>query len=98
MSQFELLEKPISPDVYILLRLFENYRGIDRPQDWFDLLNWNHGALYEPATRETWRPQRLSRVLDEAEAAGLVEYTDKWMITDAGLEARKAEMVRRVKR
>lgn len=98
MSQVELLEKPISADVFTLLRLFENYRGIDRPQDWFDLMQRYHGALDDPKSRESWRPQRMSRALDEAEAAGLVEYTDKWMITDAGLEARKSEMVRRVNR
>lgn len=98
MSQAELLEKPISADVFTLLRLFENHRGIDEPQDWFDLRQRYHGALDDPASRETWSPQRLSKVLDEAESDGLIEYKAKWMITDAGLAARKAETVRRIKR
>ncbi|WP_417315626.1 hypothetical protein [Cycloclasticus pugetii] len=97
MSQVELLEKPISADVFTLLRLFENYRGIDVPQDWFDLRQHYHGALDDPASRETWSPQRLSKVLDEAEAEGLVEYRDKWRITPKGAETRKAETVRRMK-
>lgn len=66
-EQAEMFTKPLSPDVFTLLRLFENYRGIDRPQDWFDLKQRYHGAM------------------DEAEGAGLIEYSDKWMITAKGL-------------
>ncbi|MBY5961936.1 hypothetical protein [Marinobacter nauticus] len=96
-EQAEMFTKPLSPDVFTLLRLFENYRGIDRPQDWFDLKQRYHGQLEDPASRECWTAARLNRVLDEAEDAGLIEYSDKWMITTKGLEARKAETVRRMK-
>ena len=97
MSQQELIEKPLSPDVFTLLRLFENHRVIDRPQDWYDLKQRYHGAMDDPASRECWTATRLNRALDDAESAGLIEYSDKWMITAKGLEARKAETVRRMK-
>ena len=97
MSQQELIEKPLSPDVFTLLRLFENHRGIDRPQDWFDLKQHYHGAMDDPSNRESWSSARLSKALDAAEAAGYVVYREKWEITSQGLEARKAETVRRMK-
>lgn len=97
MSQQELIEKPLPPDVFTLLRLFENHRGIDRPQDWFDLKQHYHGALDDPDSREVWSAPRLSKALDAAEAAGYVVYREKWEITSQGLEARKAETVRRMK-
>ena len=97
MNQAELLIKPMSPDTFTLLRLFENHRGIDVPQDWFDLKQRYHGALDDPASRESWSSQRLSKALDVAEAEGLVVYRDKWEITPAGVEARKAETVRRMR-
>ena len=46
--------KALDADVFTLLRLFENYRGIDVPQDWFDLLQRYHGALDDPASRQSW--------------------------------------------
>lgn len=96
-EQAELFAKPLSPDVFTLLRLFENYRGIDRPQDWFDLKQRYHGAMDDPASRECWTATRLNRALDEAESAGLIEYEHKWEITTKGLEARKAETLRRMR-
>ena|SRR5690554_5666620 len=96
MNQAELLIKPMSPDTFTLLRLCENHRGIDVPQDWFDLKQNYHGALDDPESRESWSSQRLSKALDVAEAEGLVVYREKWEITGAGLEARKAETLRRM--
>ena len=55
------------------------------------------GALDDPASREAWSSQRLSRALDSSEAEGLVVYREKWEITPAGVEARKAETVRRMR-
>lgn len=95
--QAEMFSKPLAPDVFTLLRLFENYRGIDVPQDWFDLKQRYHGAIDDPSSRECWTATRLNRALDEAESAGLIEYEHKWEITTKGLEARKAETVRRMK-
>lgn len=97
MTQAELLTRPLDADVFTLLRLFENYRGIDVPQDWFDLKQHYHGALDDPASREVWSSQRLSRALDRAEAEGLIEYRSKWEITSTGIEARKNETVRRMR-
>lgn len=90
-------DSPLSADVFTLLRLFENHRGIDRPQDWFDLKQRYHGAMDDPASREVWSAPRLSKALDHAEADGLVVYRDKWEITQAGIEARKNETVRRMR-
>lgn len=97
MNQAELLIKPMSPDTFTLLRLFENHRGIDVPQDWFDLKQNYHGALDDPESRESWSIQRLSKALDVAEAEGLVVYREKWEITSAGIEARENETVRRMR-
>tara|TARA_R100000789_G_scaffold74369_2_gene70079 strand:- start:757 stop:1053 length:297 start_codon:yes stop_codon:yes gene_type:complete len=97
MNQAELLTRPLDADVFTLLRLFENHRGIDVAQDWFDLKQHYHGAYDDPASREAWSSQRLSRALDRAEAEGLVVYRNKWEITPAGIEARKAETVRRMR-
>lgn len=97
MSQEELLARPLDADVFTLMRLFENHRGIDVPQDWFDLKQHYHGAYDDPASREVRSSQRLSRALDSAEAEGLAVYRDKWEITPAGVEARKAETVRRMR-
>ncbi|WP_421862466.1 hypothetical protein [Marinobacter adhaerens] len=96
-EQAEMFSKPLDPDVFTLLRLFENYRGIDVPQDWFDLKQHYHGALDDPASRESWSSQRLNKTLDQAEAMGLVVYREKWEITSQGLESRKAETVRRMR-
>lgn len=96
-EQAELFAKPLTADVFTLLRLFENERGIDVPQDWYDLLQRYHGAFDEPASRSSWSPSRLRKVLDEADEAGLIVYRDKWEITAAGLQARKAETVRRMR-
>lgn len=96
-EQAELFAKPLSPDTYTLLRLFENHRGIDRPQGWDDLKQHYHGALDDPASRESWSNGRLSKALDIAEAEGLVVYRKQWEITSQGLEARKAEHSRRMR-
>lgn len=87
---------PLTPDVFTLLRLFENYRGIDVPQDWFDLLQRYHGALDDPASRQSWSQARLRSTLDAAENDGLVVYRTKWEITPTGLEARRIETLRRM--
>lgn len=97
MNQAELLEKPLSADTFTLLRLFENHRGIDVPQSWDDLKQHYHGALDNPKSRESWSSARLNRALDDADARGLVMYRDKWEITEKGLEARKAETLRRMR-
>lgn len=96
-SQAELFVKPLDPDVFTLLRMFENHRGIDLPQSWDDLKQRYHGAYDDPSSRVSWSNTRLCQALDKADHAGLVVYQDKWEITDAGLEARKAETVRRMK-
>ena len=97
MNQAELLTRPLDADVCTLLRLFENHRGIDAPQDWFDLQQHYHGAYDDPGSRQVWSSQRLNGALDRAEADGLVVYRSKWEITPAGVEARKAETVRRMR-
>ena len=97
MNQAELLTRPLDADVFTLMRLFENHRGIDVPQDWFDLKQRYHGAYDDPASREVWSSPRLSRALDRAEADGLVTYQGKWEITPAGIEVRVAETVRRMR-
>lgn len=96
-AQQEILPRPLDSDVFTLLRLFENHRGIDRPQGWDDLKQRYHGAIDDPASRESWSNARLSKVLDAAEAQGLVEYRQQWEITARGLEARKNEIVRRIR-
>lgn len=96
-EQAEMFDRPLPEDTYTLLRLFENHRGIDVPQDWFDLKQHYHGALDDPKSRESWSSARLNRALDDADARGLVVYRNKWEITAAGLEARKAEYERRVR-
>lgn len=96
-EQAELFAKPLAPDVFTLLRLFENHRGIDVPQGWDDLKQRYHGALDDPKSRESWSSARLSKALDAAEAMGLVVYRQQWEITSKGLEARKAEAVRRMR-
>lgn len=96
MNQAELITKPLEDDTFTLLRLFENHRGIDQAQDWFDLKQRYHGALDDPASRESWSSSRLSKALDVADAGGLVRYREKWEITAAGLEARKQETIRRM--
>jgi hypothetical protein len=97
MNQAELIDRPITADVFTLLRLFENERGIEVPQDWYDLLQRYHGAFDDPASRSSWSPSRLRSVLDDADEAGLIVYREKWEITAKGLEARKAETVRRMR-
>lgn len=97
MTQAELLNKPLAADVFTLLRLFENHRGIDVPQDWFDLKQRYHGAFDDPDSREVWSYQRLNKALDEAEEEGLIVYREKWEITRKGVEKRKNETVRRMR-
>lgn len=97
MNQADLIEKPLSADIFTLLRLFENHFGMDVPQSWDDLRQRYHGAYDNPESRETWSPSRLSKALDAAEAAGLVEYHEKWEITQRGVEARRNETLRRMR-
>lgn len=100
-EQAELFVKPLAPDVFTLLRLFENYRGIDVPQSWDDLKQVYHSVYDDPrenkSARSSWGSARLNKTLDSAEALGLIEYQDKWEITAKGLEVRKAETVRRMR-
>lgn len=99
MNQAELIEKPLSPDVYTLLRLFENCHGIDHPQTFDDLKQHYHSVYDDPKAlpKISWSRARLSKALDAAEADGLVEYREHWEITAKGLEARKAEYERRMR-
>lgn len=103
MEQDELIKKPLTPDVFTLLRLFENEYGVDVGQNWLDLLQHYHSDYDEPNKRPktSWRPHRLRKALDQAEAQGLIrdgkEWLKDWMITTEGLEARKAETVRRMR-
>lgn len=101
MNQVEMLESPLNPDVFTLLRLFENHRGIDVPQSWDDLKQVYH-SVYDDSReielgKSSWSPARLNKALDAAWLLGLIEYEHKWMITAKGLEARKEETVRRMK-
>jgi len=95
------MSKPISNDAFILLRLFENHRGIDVPQSWTDLLQRYHSVYENPDKRPktSWRPERLRKALNEAEAQGLIELqrSHNWTITSRGLEVRREETVRRMK-
>lgn len=96
LNQQPIAAQAMDADVFTLLRLFENYRGIDVPQDWFDLLQRYHGALDDPASRQSWSQARLRSTLDAAEKDGLVVYRTKWEITPTGLEARRIETLRRM--
>ena len=96
LNQQPIAAQAMDADVFTLLRLFENYRGIDVPQDWFDLLQRYHGALDDPASRQSWSSARLRKTLDDAEALGLVVYRSKWEITADGLSARRIETLRRM--
>ncbi|WP_379945102.1 hypothetical protein OZ656_06255 [Marinobacter sp. LM1] len=100
-EQAEMFAKLLPKDVYTLLRLFENYRGIDLPQGWQDLLQVYHSVFEDPDKRPktSWRPDRLRKALDKAQELGLIELqrNHHWMITPEGLKARKAETVRRMK-
>jgi hypothetical protein len=96
-QQAELFSKPLPADVFTLLRLFTNYRGIDEPQSYPDLHQHYHGAFDDPNSREVWGKCRLSRTIDVAFERGLITYRKKWEITDKGLAARKAETVRRMR-
>lgn len=102
--QAELFSKPLAQDVFTLLQLFENDRGIDVGQNWLDLLQVYHSVYDEPdkKPRTSWRPDRLRRALEQAEALGLVgdgiaEWGKDWMLTAKGAQARKAETVRRMR-
>lgn len=95
--QAEMFNKPLAPDVFTLLRIFENWRGIDEPQSFPELLQHYHGALDDPSSRESWGKCRLSRAIDAAFDQGLIEYEHKWQITAKGAQARKAETVRRMR-
>lgn len=95
--QAELFDKPLPPDVYTLLRLFQNHRGIDEPHTYPDLLQYYHGAFDDPNSRETWGKCRLSRAIDAAFQRGLIHYPCHWEITAKGVAARKAETLRRMR-
>lgn len=102
--QAEVFNKPLAQDVFTLLQLFENERGIDVGQSWLDLLQRYHSVYDEPdkKPRTSWRPDRLRKALDQAEALGLVcdgiaEWGKDWMLTAKGAQARKAETVRRMR-
>lgn len=100
MNQAELIEKALAPDTFTLLRLFENYRGIDRPQTWLDLMAHYHSVYEAPDKRPktAWRPERMRKALDAAWSQKLIDHeTNGWMITAKGLEARKAETLRRMR-
>ncbi len=99
-ENLDLFEKPMEKDQFTLLRMFTNYRNIDLPQNWDDLI-WRYHSAYDDPTgpKSSWSAKRLRRAIDAAEAHGLIEYQrdHKWMITDRGLEARQAETVRRMR-
>jgi len=104
MIQEEMMDRSIESDVFTLLRLFENERGIDVGQNWLDLLQRYHSTYDEPEKRPktSWRPERLRRAIDRAKAAGFIEgagdWIKDWKVSDKGLEARKAETARRMRR
>jgi len=102
MSQTELLEKPLTPDVRVILQMFENHRGVDVTLDFDDLCQWYHSIYLEPRKRPktSWPKTRVARALDAAVQAGYVEREkpwQKWHITQAGQVARRDETVRRMK-
>lgn len=102
--QAEMFSKPLAQDVFTLLQLFENERGVDVGQSWLDLLQRYHSVYDEPdkKPKTSWRPDRLRKALDQAEALGLVgdgiaEWGKDWMLTAKGVQARKAETLRRMR-
>lgn len=105
MSQVELLEKPISADVFVILRTFENYRGVDVEQDIDDICHQYHSVYLEPkAPKASWSGRRVISALGKAMDQGLVYQpyskilgrTHNYCLTQKGIEARRAETVRRM--
>jgi len=100
MIQGEMIDRPISSDVFTLLRLFENERGVDVGQNFLDLLQNYHSVYDEPKKRPktSWSANRLRNALEKSEASGLIEdgkeWLKDWKISAIGLEVRKAETVR----
>lgn len=104
MNQQELLEKPLAQDMYVLLQLFENYRGIDVRQDFFGLHHVYHSAYTHPGKlpKTSWSEPRVMKAIEACEAAELIADVGEtpgvwWEITAKGRKARKAETVRRMK-
>lgn len=104
MNQQELFENPLTQDMYVLLQLFENYRGIDIRQDFFGLHHVYHSVYTHPGKlpKTSWSEQRVMKAIEACEAAELIADVGEnrgvwWEITAKGREARKAETVRRMK-
>lgn len=104
-EQAEMFEKPLEPDAYVILQLFINWRGIDIPQDFEDLCHVYHSVHTDPnkLPKTSWSRARVLRAVEQCQAAGLVIYREhhdghKYELTKQGLEARKAEYERRVRR
>jgi len=104
MIQGEIIDRAVSSDVFTLLCLFENERGVDIGQNFLDLLQNYHSVYDEPKKRPktSWSANRLRNALDQAEASGFIENGKEWLkdwkISTRGLEVRKAETVRRMRR
>lgn len=88
-------EVALTTDMYVLLQLFTNYRGIDIPQDFFGLSHVYHSVYTHPDKRPktSWSEARVRKAIDACEEAGLIAYGNyhdghKWMITERGLKAR----------
>lgn len=104
-AQTTMLAIAMTPNIYTLLRLFAPWRGgNDRPMDWQSLHQKYHSVYEDPDRRPKtqWSERRLERALEDAVAAGLVEWQEqpwlegwKWVITPAGVEAREVESKRR---
>lgn len=103
LSQSEMFDKPIEPDMFVILELFTNWRGIDVRKDFEDLCHVYHSVHTHPEKlpKTSWSPARVLRAVQKCEAAGLVIYPEtvtghKYEITNKGIEARRIERERRV--
>lgn len=102
--QAEMFSKPLAQDMYVLLQLFENYRGIDIRQDFTGLHHVYHSVYTNPGKlpKSSWSEARVLNAIEACEAAGLIADVGYnpgvwWEITKAGAEARKAETLRRMR-
>lgn len=106
MNQAQLFDDgpALTQDMYVILQLFTNWRGIDIAQDFEGLCHVYHSVHTHPdkLPKTSWSPARVLKAVEKCEAAGLVIYPEtytghKYEITAKGLAARKAETVRRMR-
>ena len=87
----------LSTDMYVLLQLFTNHFGVDRPKDFYGLHHVYHSVHTHPdkLPKSSWSEAGVWRAIKACEQAGLIAYGEKgadhkWTITQRGIEARRA--------